>query len=248
MEVHHHSHTARKKWTHYFWEFFMLFLAVTLGFFVENQREHYIENKRESKYIRSIIEDLKADTAWATQYFLDQNRSVIYYDSVIVLLGPGKRDELQQRRLYYMIRMAIRLSQFNRVNDNAYEQIKNSGNLRLLHSQEIIDNISGYYFRSREIEGMTNIMTLRQQSLMDYEAKIFDGSVYQKMVDSKTFHISPPDGNPRLLTIDPVIINEFIVKAHYVKSIMLYAINFAKQRRTEAIQLIQFLEREYNLK
>lgn len=22
MEVHHHSHTARKKWTYYFWEFF----------------------------------------------------------------------------------------------------------------------------------------------------------------------------------------------------------------------------------
>ena len=28
MEVHAHSHTARKKWTHYFWEFLMLFLAV----------------------------------------------------------------------------------------------------------------------------------------------------------------------------------------------------------------------------
>jgi hypothetical protein len=42
MEVHHHAHTARKKWTHYFWEFFMLFLAVFCGFLAENQREHYI--------------------------------------------------------------------------------------------------------------------------------------------------------------------------------------------------------------
>ena len=52
MEVHHHAHNAdghrgKKKWTHYLWEFLMLFLAVTLGFFVENQREHYIEHKRE---------------------------------------------------------------------------------------------------------------------------------------------------------------------------------------------------------
>jgi hypothetical protein len=38
MEVHQHSHTPRKKWHHYFWEFLMLFLAVTLGFLVENQR------------------------------------------------------------------------------------------------------------------------------------------------------------------------------------------------------------------
>ena len=28
MEVHHHAHTARKKWTHYFWKSLMLFLAV----------------------------------------------------------------------------------------------------------------------------------------------------------------------------------------------------------------------------
>ena len=232
----------------YFWEFFMLFLAVTLGFFVENQREHYIEGKRETKYIKSIIEDLKADTTWSTQYFLDQYRSVKYYDSVILLLVLNKRDELQQQRLYYMARMAIRLSQFNRVNDNAYEQMKNSGNLRLLHSQEIIDRISGYYFRTREIESMTNIMISRQQALSEYEGKIFNGNIYQQMVDSKTFNISPPSGNPALITTDSEIINEFIVKAHYVKSIMLYAINFAKQRKAEAIQLIQFLQNEYHLK
>ena len=38
MEVHHHAHTPdshrdKKKWTHYFWEFLMLFLAVFCGFF-----------------------------------------------------------------------------------------------------------------------------------------------------------------------------------------------------------------------
>ena len=58
MEVHQHTHTPRKKWTHYFWEFLMLFLAVTLGFFVENQREHFIEHKREKEYIRSLVKDI----------------------------------------------------------------------------------------------------------------------------------------------------------------------------------------------
>jgi hypothetical protein len=32
MEVHAHARTARKKWTHYFWEFLMLFFAVFCGF------------------------------------------------------------------------------------------------------------------------------------------------------------------------------------------------------------------------
>jgi len=52
MEVHHHAHTPRKKWHHYFWKFFMLFPAVTLGFIVENQREHYIEHKDYSRHDR----------------------------------------------------------------------------------------------------------------------------------------------------------------------------------------------------
>ena len=63
MEVHAHSHTARKKWTHYFWEFLMLFLAVFCGFLAEYQLEHKIEKDREKVYIKSMIEDAKTDTA-----------------------------------------------------------------------------------------------------------------------------------------------------------------------------------------
>ena len=53
MEVHHHSHTARKKWTHYLWEFLMLFLAVFCGFLAEYQLEHKIEKDREKQYIKT---------------------------------------------------------------------------------------------------------------------------------------------------------------------------------------------------
>jgi hypothetical protein len=44
MEVHAHTHTSRKKWTHYFWEFLMLFLAVFCGFLAEYKLEHVIEH------------------------------------------------------------------------------------------------------------------------------------------------------------------------------------------------------------
>ena len=51
MEIHHHPHAHhKKKWTDYLFEFLMLFMAVSLGFFVENQREHYIENHRSEQY------------------------------------------------------------------------------------------------------------------------------------------------------------------------------------------------------
>ena len=45
--------------THYFWEFFMLFPAVTLGFFVENLREHYEEHPDRAKKLIETIDLLK---------------------------------------------------------------------------------------------------------------------------------------------------------------------------------------------
>ena len=59
MEVHAHTHTARKKWTHYLWEFLMLFLAVFCGFLAEYQLEHKIEKDREVQFIKSLVTDYR---------------------------------------------------------------------------------------------------------------------------------------------------------------------------------------------
>jgi hypothetical protein len=60
METHaHHLHTAPgKKWTHYFFEFLMLFLAVFLGFIAENQREHNVEKDRAHQFLQSMLLDV----------------------------------------------------------------------------------------------------------------------------------------------------------------------------------------------
>lgn len=70
MEVHKHPHhvTHKKKWGEYLLEFTMLFLAVFLGFLVENYREHQIEKERGKQYIESFYEDLKTDTANISSY------------------------------------------------------------------------------------------------------------------------------------------------------------------------------------
>jgi len=61
MEVHAHTHTERKNFKNYLWEFLMMFLAVFCGFLAENLREHSVDNQREKQYVHSITEDLNAD-------------------------------------------------------------------------------------------------------------------------------------------------------------------------------------------
>src|SRR5512138_3013049 len=77
MEVPAHTHTERKKWTHFFWEFLMLFLAVFCGFLAEYQLEHKIEKDRARQYIFSFYNDLKTDTLKFSNLIKAYERKII---------------------------------------------------------------------------------------------------------------------------------------------------------------------------
>ena len=142
MEVHAHPHTPGKKFTHYLWEFLMLFLAVTLGFFVENIREHYIEQKRVRQYADLLVADLKKDTAW----FNDENKKWLQrqpnFDTLInLLIQPvSASDERILRKLLY-----INYVSDAKLNTATYNQMKASGSLRYINDLKLITALEGYY-------------------------------------------------------------------------------------------------------
>jgi hypothetical protein len=143
MEVHSHTHTERKKWTHYLWEFLMLFLAVTLGFFVENQREHLVENKREIVYINSFIEDLKLDTSQLNGLIESRKKRIKELDTLFQLLSSDQymQEGASVYRLYSFPYWDI-LRFYP--NDRTMQQLKNSGGLRLIRNQKVSDMIINY--------------------------------------------------------------------------------------------------------
>ena len=128
MEVHHHAHTPRKKWTHYIWEFLMLFLAVFCGFLAENMREHYIENMRAKKYAGSIIEDLQSDTA---EIHLNKKTIERFFQSADMAMSELKKSRSQNDTIL-QINGVSGLFEFNYFDPQMgnYEQMKNSGSLR----------------------------------------------------------------------------------------------------------------------
>ena len=93
MEVHQHTHPAsggtRKKWTHYLWEFLMLFLAVFCGFLAEYQLEHKIEKDRERQYVKALLSDLKSDTAQLRNLINFRLEKMKTLDTIMYLLKTG---------------------------------------------------------------------------------------------------------------------------------------------------------------
>src|SRR5215510_3689684 len=100
MEVHHHSHTARKKWTHYFWEFIMLFLAVFCGFLAEYQLEHVIEKQREKQFMRSMVEDLEKDIVLLNTEVKLVEQQYQELDSLTGIIYEGNFDQSAVRKMY----------------------------------------------------------------------------------------------------------------------------------------------------
>ena len=120
----------------------MLFLAVFCGFLAEYQLEHKIERDREKKFIQTFIEDLKIDTAAINKNLLFRKKKGAQIDSLIDLLSKQKIKGYENE-LYYLGRMLVRSTRFQS-NDRTITQLRFSGSMRLIRSEDAVDSIISY--------------------------------------------------------------------------------------------------------
>ena len=246
MEIHAHSHTARKKWTHYFWEFLMLFLAVTLGFFVENQREHYIEKKRERQFMQSILQDLKTDTLIFSEIIEKYSESNKMIDTLISLLKSPDR-ERSTARIYFLAKTIPLYDMGLSSSNKTYEQMKSSGNLRLIHDISMLDTLGYYYFSlSGPLLGPIQMQFENRHDLYLFYNKLFDAGVFQQMIQSSEEIVSMPSGNPPLLANNQDVINEVCMRYHNIHFTKKVLSQHAIERKNFASYLIVKIQKEYH--
>ncbi|HJS54127.1 MAG TPA: hypothetical protein VJ765_06265 [Chitinophagaceae bacterium] len=183
MEVHAHTHTARKKWTHYFWEFLMLFLAVFCGFLAEYQLEHTIEHQREKKYAVTMLEDLKKDTVDLSLDIRWWGSQLSRIDTILEELDKTDRE----RKPVTLYRCASYIRRFNgfEYHDRTVEQLKNAGYFRLFRKKNVADRLMEYDARVRRtlfsIEEGGNTLYF---NLNLFQNKIFDSRYFPTIMTS----------------------------------------------------------------
>lgn len=142
MEVHHHPQVEKKTFKQYFFEFLMIFLAVTLGFFAEALRERISDRSKEKEYLSSMIEELKYDTA---QYQATLNK----INFLRPFLDSCYLNVKEAGRLNYVL-LARWNTPINEIKLGykptlpTIEQLKSSGNLRLVENRSVINKIMEY--------------------------------------------------------------------------------------------------------
>jgi hypothetical protein len=241
MEVHPHTHHGKKKWTEYFWEFFMLFLAVTLGFFVENQREHYIEHQREKLYMRSMVGDLEKDTVMLQNVLLRTQRVLDNIDTALAILRVFPVDQKNVSLLY---RVNLKLLSYTSPSftDRTTVQLKNAGAMRLIRNEETVGGIVDYWTTADDIKIISEGIDDFRVKARERTYGIFDQKYYAK----GEINDSQNSAQMKLMTEDPVVLTEFANRLSHIQGLAMNRYQPAiKEQIKKAKILIETINRHY---
>jgi hypothetical protein len=247
MEVHHHSHTERKKWTHYLWEFLMLFLAVTLGFFVENQREHLVEHQREKQFVQSLFNDIKADTVNLVKIINTRTAKDHVLDSLSYMMNSDSINYFTKQVYYYAVGIARTLPYRFVPNDGTIQQLKNSGAFRLIRKRAVVDSISKYDVNVRNMIGQWAVEENLIDHYRDAAAKIFDALAFKPMLDDNANLIRTPVTNPAMQLYNKRELYEWNYRIFTVQSINKANRRDLRSLLIQAGNLLAILKKEYHL-
>jgi hypothetical protein len=255
MEVHHsHTHipTSReKKWTHYFWEFLMLFLAVFCGFLAENQREHFIEHQREKQFIKTLVEDIRNDTSGLHEAIDKFSLINKHIDSLIPLLKDNLNIEKNAAMIY---RHAVWLHDYHKVTYFArtIEQLKSSGNFRLIRNQDVSKNIMEYdgAMINNALDMQNSYVFQRKEKLLDLSNTVFNAGIIKNwFVNNYGSHETELTGSANFLTTEKSIIDRLVNELYqYALTITWFIGSLKDWILPKAIQLEYLIKKEYHLK
>jgi polyphosphate kinase len=246
MEVHHHSKVEKKNFKEYFLEFLMIFLAVTLGFFAENIREHLSDNAKEREYIQSLAEDLKVDQQILSQNISSVQSGISMMDSLIIILDNPSSLSNNTGELYYLARLSPRLQPLA-INDKTFQQLKNSGNFRLIKNISASNKIMEYYNTIPLVRLLESINETEFTQYKTAAAKIFNPEIFIS-TEGEGNEIKRINGNPPLRTTDNELLQELSVFAVYMHGTKKGVLDADEKMKQAGAELIDFLKKEYHLK
>jgi hypothetical protein len=148
--------------------------------------------------------------------------------------------------IYYSARDFATLPHAFYMTDGTLIQLKNSGGLRLIRKQRVVDSLQEYY---NKYQWYKTGQDLEFTQLDDYRSsmmQIFDVQVFNSMVKGYP-EIIMPEGNPPLLGTSRSLINEFLMRAHFCKRNKLANLIALIDLKGRITRLIMQIKKEYNV-
>ena len=251
MEVHHHPdiHHKPKKWKEYFIEFLMIFLAVTMGFFAEGFREHINDRAKEKEYMQSLLEDLKYDTLKYQEAINKMEILKPALDSSYLNVKEANRfNYVLQGKWQYIIN---EISTEYRPSLPTIQQMKSSGNLRLVENKEVGNKIMKYdAFVKSNVERLNDNIHVASGKVYAMEDIFCDYINFRKINISGELDFNDTskyaDFDMPFVEKDLTKLNEFANSFINYKTVGLSYIKTVIKGKAYATDLIKYINEEYH--
>src|SRR5258708_6319820 len=248
MEVHHHSdlHHKKKHFKEYFFEFLMIFLAVTLGFLAENLREHITNHAKEKEYIRGFIRNVQDDTALLKHVIHFDSVQVSEIDLFIRLHHADMSLDNNRKNFYFLAYNTFYNSVYFTSNNATLQQLKSTGDFRLIKKDHVSDSLSKYDTDIQSISSQTNYYNDYFKEILSRLDELTDMSLYTdtsymkngKFTDKTTPELNAD--NKQLRTFFNKVLDFRLITSSYADYNL-------KPQLENATRLISFLKKEYEL-
>jgi hypothetical protein len=224
----------------------MLFLAVTLGFFVENQREHYIEHNRERQYMRSMVEDLFKDIQLLENESATTTQQFNGLDSLVQIINSGNLEEEQTIKMYALQKRFLYPLTLELVSRTEV-QLKNAGAMRLIRNQVVNDSLINYWQLKDRIIYTREAINGHRIKAKDLSFLLFDNKYYIKSQDG--WNVNTSGKKISLLPHSVALLKEFSNRVAHTRELLL--LNYKKRLDIlsgTAQRLAELIKKEYHLK
>ena len=193
----------RKKtpsWKRYGMEFLMVFAAITLGFFADNQREKWSETARGVQYAQRLVEDLDLDSIRMEEVKANYALKEQQINTLIPLMqaGLGEKPFLDSLFAYFTLPgVSSLVAGISFVENMATRDELKSGNMRLIRSDSIVRHLSVYTRKEQIFMGNQTRYREKRIELLELMEEVYD------MPRLGLDRLQGKKSEPHLLPVDP---------------------------------------------
>jgi hypothetical protein len=192
--------SKKSSWKKYAMEFLMLFLAISLGFFAENQRERWGETARGVQYAQRLVEDLDLDSIRMQEVKANYALKEQQINTLIPLMqtGLGEKPFLDSLFAYFTLPGSNSLvTGISFVENMATRDELKSGNMRLIRSDSIVRHLSVYTRKEQIFMGNQTRYREKRIQLLELMEEVYD------MPRLGLDKLQGKKPEPQLLPLDP---------------------------------------------
>ena len=223
----------------------MLFLAVFCGFLAEYQLEHVIENKREKQLVKSLLNDLRLDTAWLITVTNSVKSRQLNIDSAIAVLAQAEDNEIPIKVYQQLLRSTGQI--MFTPHNGTITQLKSSGGMRLISKRSAVDSIEKYDRLIRRLEIRREITNQKSHDFITVLNKALDAKDLLKVYYDSVFY-KKSIAHGQAIKLNNQYTNELINEGISMRVRTGVDVDANNYTIISALNLMEFLKKEYHLK